>query len=252
MNEFSLRGRRALITGGTRGIGRAISCVFAAAGASVVANYVRNEEAAAALTAFAHANTLPIEVCRADATADSGLDRLAEAVGRDGQTLGILVHCAATGVHRALQELTPRHFDFTYALNVRAFFQLVRRFAPVMATDSSILAISSAGAVRAVPQYALVGSSKAALESLVRHFAVDLSPRGVRVNALSAGPVATEAWKILPDADARLAEAARRSPLNRLNTLDEIAWTAQFLCSDAARGIVGQTIFVDGGLSIVE
>jgi enoyl-[acyl-carrier protein] reductase III len=251
MNEFSLRGRRALITGGTRGIGRAISCAFAAAGASVVANYVRNEEAAAALTAFAHANTLQIEVCRADSTADAGLDRLSEAVGKDGQTLGILVHCAATGVHRPLAELTPRHFDFTYALNVRAFFQLVRRFAPAMASDSSILAISSAGAVRAVPQYALVGSSKAALESLVRHFAVDLSPRGVRVNALSAGPVVTDAWKVLPDADARLAEAARRSPLNRLNTLDEIAWTAQFLCSDAARGIVGQTIFVDGGLSIV-
>lgn len=251
MNDlFSLQGEHVLVTGGTRGIGRAIVTRFAAAGASVVANYARDQKSAEELEQQAGAGHR-ITTCRADITTQKGLDRLLDVLDAQPPKLSIFVHCAATGVHRSVEELTLRHFDWTYALNVRAFFELVQRLLPRLDSGAAILAISSEGATRAVPYYSLVGSSKGALESLVRHLAVELAPRGIRVNALSPGTVLTDAWKVMPDSDKRLTETARRSPLGRLNTLDEIAWTAQFLCSKAASGVIGHTLVVDGGLSIV-
>jgi enoyl-[acyl-carrier protein] reductase III len=119
-----------------------------------------------------------------------------------------------------------------------------------MPFGSSIVAVSSGGATRAVSHYTLVGASKGALESLARHFAAELAPKGIRVNILSPGTVLTDAWKVLPDSEPRLADAARRSLLGRLTTLEEVAWAAQFLCSDAASGLVGHTLVVDGGARI--
>jgi len=252
MNDsFSLTGKYAVITGGTRGVGRAIATRFAAAGASVLANYVRDDGAAQSFKQEAEAQALQIDVCRADMTSPKGIDTLLQAVDAHGVKPSVFIHCAATGVHRSLDQLTLRHFDWTYALNVRAFFNLVQLLLPRFDSRTSILAISSEGASRAIPYYSLVGSSKGALEALVRHLAVELAPRGIRVNSLAAGTVLTDSWKVLPDSERRLAAAAERSPLGRLNTLDEIALTAQFLCSDAASGIVGQTVVVDAGASIV-
>lgn len=249
---FSLKGKRAVVTGGTRGIGKAISMQFARSGASVIANHVRDTASATALQDQAAKENLDIRVVRADLTGPKGMDKLIDKSTADFGEISILVHCAATGVHRPLQELSLRQFDFVYALNVRAFLEIVNRMTPLFdSSGGSILAISSEGAVRAVHQYALVGSSKGALESLVRHMAVELAPKNIRVNTLSSGTVMTDAWKVLPDAELRLEESRRRSPLGRLNTVEEVAHTAQFLCSDAASGIVGQTIVVDGGTRIV-
>ena len=103
-----------------------------------------------------------------------------------------------------------------------------------------------------MPAYATVGSSKGALESLARHMAVELAPRGVRVNILSPGSVQTEAWDAFPDKERRLAEALGRSPRGRLVTLDEVASAAQFLCSPAAEGLIGHTLVVDGGTRVLE
>jgi enoyl-[acyl-carrier protein] reductase III len=161
-----------------------------------------------------------------------------------------LVHCAATGVHKPFEELTIRHFDWTFSLNVRALFDLVHRLLPRFESSASILGISSEGAVRAISHYTLVGSTKGALEAMLRHWAVELAPRGIRVNLLAPGTVMTDAWKVLPNSEQRLAEAAKRSALKRLCTLEEVAQAAQFLCSDAASGIVGQTVVVDGGATI--
>lgn len=252
MNEiFSLQGRRILVTGGTRGVGRAISLQFARAGATVLANYVRDLKAADRLAADAAAEGLAIKTVRADLTNEKGVERLIEGLGEQFATLSGLVHCAATGVHRPVPDLTLRHFDWTFSLNVRAFFELVHRLLDRFEKGASILAVSSEGAVRAIPHYTLVGASKGALESLVRHFATELAPRGIRVNAISPGTVLTEAWDVLPEREQRLAEARRRSPAGRLVTLDEVATAAQFLCSDAASGIIGHTLVVDAGTRIV-
>jgi NAD(P)-dependent dehydrogenase (short-subunit alcohol dehydrogenase family) len=248
---FSVKGRTALVVGGTRGIGRAISLRLAQAGAMVLSNFVRDVGGAEALVAEARTAGAEIQICRADVTTSKGVDTLADAVAQALGTPSIMIFAAATGVHKRIADLTTRHFDWTFNLNVRAFFDLVHRFSDQMPVGASIVALSSEGAVRAIPQYSMVGASKGALESMARHFAAELAPRGIRVNVLSPGTVLTDAWKVLPDADRRLEGAASRSPLGRLVTLDEVAAVAQFLCSDAAAGIVGHTLVVDGGARIV-
>jgi enoyl-[acyl-carrier protein] reductase III len=244
-DAFSLAGKRFLVTGGTRGIGRAISLRFAQAGANVIANYAHNEEAAQSLAAEARASGALIELCRADLTSQGGKQRVVDAL-RDAPLSG-LVHCAATGVHRRLEDLTARHWDFTFGLTLRAFFELVQALLPMFAPGSSIVGLSSEGAVHAFPQYTLVGASKGGLEALCRHLAVELAPRDIRVNVLSPGSVLTEAWNAFPDKEQRLADAARRSPRGRLTSPDEIAWAAQFLCCTAAAAVNGHTLVVDGG-----
>ena len=248
---FSLRNKTFLVTGGTRGIGQAISLRFARAGATVIANYLRNEQAAEQLKAIATEEHLAIVLCRADLTNEKGLEQLDRSLQECGPHLSGLVHCAATGVHRPMEELTERHFDWTFNLNVRAFFKLIKLLMGRLSEGSSIVAVSSWGASRALPCYSLVGSSKGALESLARHLALELAPRGIRVNILTAGAVLTNAWKAMPNSDARIAETIRRTPAGRLVTAEEVAYGAQFLCSDAAAGIVGHTLVLDGGSGIM-
>jgi enoyl-[acyl-carrier protein] reductase III len=251
VNDLYALSGRFLITGGTRGIGRAISLHFARAGASVIANYLRNQEAAEELAAIAEREGLSIELCRADLTNSRGLEQVERSIQDAGGSITGLVHCAATGVHRAIPELNIRHFDWTFSLNVRAFFELMKVLMDRFSEPSSVVVLSSIGARRALPYYSLVGASKGALESLARHLAVELMPRGIRVNILAPGTVATEVWKALPDAEARIAAAINQTPIGRLVTPEEVASAAHFLCSQASMGIVGQTLVVDGGATIV-
>jgi enoyl-[acyl-carrier protein] reductase III len=247
-----MQGSCVLVTGGTRGIGRAIALALAEAGATVVSNYARNDEAAEALRRDAAERQLAIETLRADLTSPKGLAAVQERMQQAAGSIISLVHCAGTGVHRPFAELTTRHWDWTMALNVRAFFELARQMLPLLTAGSAIVPVSSAGALRAVPAYAAVGASKGALEALSRHLAAELAPKGIRVNILAPGSVETDAWASLPDKDARLAETTRRSPIGRTVTLEEVAQAALFLCSSASAGLIGHTLVVDGGASIVD
>lgn len=251
MNQaFSLEGKNLLVTGGTRGIGRAVSLQSARAGASVIANYVRGQKAADALFAQAQQEHLHLSLCRADLTIANGIASIETTIAGLPGGLHGLVHCAATGVHKSFDELTLKHYDWTFALNVRAFFDLVKKLLPRFSSDASIVAISSQGALHVVPAYSVVGASKGALEALARHLAVELAPRGIRVNIVTPGAVTTEAWASMPDSQERLAELAKRAPIGRLVTPEEVAQAVQFLCSDAARTIVGHTLIVDGGAGL--
>jgi enoyl-[acyl-carrier protein] reductase III len=248
---FSLRNKTILITGGTRGIGLAISLRFARSGARIIANYLRDQKSAEHLGAIAAEEGLAIVLCRADVTSERGLEQLGSSLPEGSSHLSGLVHCAATGIHRPIEDLTERHFDWTFNLNVRAFFRLTKLFMPCFSKGSSIVAVSSWGALRALPFYSLVGSSKGGLEALARHLAAELAPRGIRVNILTAGAVLTDAWKAMPNSEGRIAETIGRTPAGRLATAEEIAYGAQFLCSDAAAGIIGHTLVVDGGMGIM-
>ena len=250
-NAFSLEGKSFLVAGGTRGIGRAISLQFARAGARVVANHVRDERSARTLEEEAEHEGIALSTCRADLTSDKGQAHLVESIDAALGGLSGMVFCAATGVHKPFDELKPRHFDWTFSLNVRAFFELVSALLPRFRPPAAIVALSSQGARQVVPCYSLIGASKAALESLARHLAIELAPKGIRVNILSPGAIRTGAWAAMPDGERRLAGAEKRAPLGRLTTPEQAARAAQFLCSDAAEGIVGQTLIVDGGLSLI-
>jgi len=250
-DPFSIAGRRFLITGGTRGIGRAISLQFARAGATVIANFVRNTEQAEHLMSLSREESLDIRLLRADLTSKKGMDQVESCIEELGPLSGF-VHCAATGIHKPLSELTTRHLEWIFALNVQAFLGLVQRLRERFEIGASIVAVSSQGALQAVPYYTLVGASKGALDSMARHLAVELAPEGIRVNILAPGSVLTTAWDSMPEKDQRINEARKRSPLGHLVTPEEVALAAQFLCSDAAQGMIGHRLVVDGGAGIVQ
>jgi enoyl-[acyl-carrier protein] reductase III len=235
-----------LVTGGSRGIGRAIALHFARNGARRVAiGYLRNDRAAEETADDLRALGAEPLLVRGNVTSERVLGSVAE-LG----PLDVLVHNAATGVIRAALETEDKHWDWTLNANARALLSLARVAAPSMASGSSIVAISSLGAQRVLENYVLVGTSKAALESLVRYLAVELAPRGIRVNAVSGGVVETGALDHFPNKDAML-RAGRSNPVGRLVTPEDVAGAVAFLCGPDAEMVRGQTLVVDGGYSLL-
>jgi len=233
------------VTGGTRGIGRAIALRFANAGAKRIAlGYMRNDSAAEQAADELRALGAEVTLVRGNITSA----RVLEEVGALGP-LDALVHNAATGVIRPALETEDKHWDWTMNANARALLQLARVTAPQMKPGASIVAISSLGAQRVLENYILVGTSKAALESLVRYLGVELAPRGIRVNAVSGGVVDTGALEHFPNREEMLAAGAA-NPVGRLVEPGDIAGAVAFLCSPDAKMICGQTLVVDGGFSL--
>jgi enoyl-[acyl-carrier protein] reductase III len=243
---LTFQGKSVFVTGGSRGIGRAIALRFAADGAARVAiGYLRNdraaEETAAALEA---AGSEPVLI-----RGNVGSARMLEQVEALGP-LDVFVHNAATGVIRPALEVEEKHWEWTLGANARAFLSLVRTIAPAMEPGSSIVAVSSLGAQRVLENYVLVGTSKAALESLVRYLAVELAPREIRVNAVSGGVVETDALQHFPNSERMVSDGLARTPAGRLAEPDDLAGAVAFLCSPDAAMVRGHTLVVDGGFSL--
>ena len=232
------------ITGGSRGIGRAIALRLARDGAKRVAiGYFRSDSAAERTAGELRALGAETKLVRGNV----GSARVLEQVAGLGP-LDVLVHNAASGVSTPALEAKEKHWDWTLNANARALLSLARACAPTMREGSSIVAISSLGAQRVLDNYTLVGTSKAALEALVRYLAVELAPR-IRVNAVSGGVVETDALEAFPNRDEMLAAGAA-NPVGRLVTPEDIAGAVAFLCSPDAQMIRGQTLVVDGGFSL--
>jgi enoyl-[acyl-carrier protein] reductase III len=240
---MSLDGASVLVTGGTRGIGLAIARRLVADGASRAGlGYLRNDEAAEqARTALA----ADVVLVRGEVSKPAAIEELAS-----HGPYRVVVHNAATGVIRAALDTEDKHWDWTLNANARALLSLARACAPTMPDGSSIVAISSLGSIRVLENYVLVGTSKAALESVVRYLAVELAPRGIRANAVSAGVVDTDALDYFPNKDEML-RFADRTPARRLVEADDVAAAVSFLCSDDAAMVRGQTLIVDGGFSLL-
>jgi enoyl-[acyl-carrier protein] reductase III len=239
------QGKSVFVTGGSRGIGKAIALRFARDGAARVAiGYLRSDAAAEETAAELQALGSEPVLVRGSVTADRVLEEVA-ALG----PLDVLVHNAATGVIRPALETEDKHWDWTLNANARAFLALTRTVAPSMPAGSSIVAISSLGSIRVLENYALVGTSKAALESLVRYLAVELGPRGIRVNAVSGGVVETGALDHFPNR-AEMLEMGARNAAGRIVAPADIAGAVSFLCSGDAEMVRGQILIVDGGFSL--
>jgi enoyl-[acyl-carrier protein] reductase III len=241
-------GKSVLVTGGSRGIGRGIALRFAELGATKVAiSYLRNDTAAEETAAEIRERGAEARLLRGNVGDPAKAAAFAEEVG----AIDVLVSNAATGVIRPALELDEKHWDWTMNANARAFLTLARHIAPQMPPGSSIVAISSLGSQRVLSNYVLVGTSKAALESLVRYLAVELSARDIRVNAVSAGLVETGALDYFPDREAMLGWYAQRTPAGRLVEPWDVAEVVCFLASPGAGMIRGQTVVVDGGYSVL-
>jgi enoyl-[acyl-carrier protein] reductase III len=236
----------ALVTGGTRGIGKAIALRLVAEGIDKLAlGYMRNDRAAEETASELRANGTEVVLVRGNVTSARVLDEVVAA-----GPYNVLVHNAATGVVRRALETEDKHWDWTLNANARALLSLARATAPQMKPGSSIVAISSLGSQRVLPNYVLIGASKAALEAVVRYLAVELAQSGIRVNAVSGGVVETGALEYFPNKEEMLGSVAR-TPAGRLVEPDDIAAAVAFLCSADSEMVRGQTLVVDGGFSLL-
>jgi enoyl-[acyl-carrier protein] reductase III len=240
-------GASVLVTGGSRGIGRTIALRFAELGAARVAiGYLRNDRAAGETAADLRQAGAEAVLVRGNVSSARVLAEV-EALG----PLDVLVHNAATGVIRPALETDDRHWDWTMNANARALLALARAAAPGMPRGGSIVGLSSLGSTRVLENYILVGTSKAALEAVVRYLAVELAPRGIRVNAVSGGVVETRALEHFPNREQMLEAARTRTPAGRMVEAADLAEAVCFLSSPGSEMIRGQTLIVDGGFSLL-
>jgi enoyl-[acyl-carrier protein] reductase III len=244
---MKFEGASVLVTGGSRGIGRAIALRFAEQGAARVAiGYLRNDRAAEEAAEELRAAGAEPRLLRGNVASERVV-----AGAADLGPFDVVVHNAATGVIKPALETEDKHWDWTLSANARALLSLTRVLAPGMRRGSSIVGVSSLGSTRVLENYVLVGVSKAALEAVVRYLAVELAPRGIRVNAVSAGVVETGALDHFPNRETMISDGLARTPAGRLVEPRDVADAVSFLCSPGAEMVRGQTLVVDGGFSLL-
>ncbi len=246
-----LAGKVALVTGASRGIGRAIALKLAREGCDIAAVYFNSHDQARSLCAQAANFGRRAAAIAANVASPESVGELFAAFSRQFSRLDIVISNAASGVLKPSLELTLKHWRWCMETNALALNLLAQKAAPIMAMDGRIIAISSLGARFALPDYSFIGASKAALEALVRSLAVELGrARGIRVNAVSAAAVDTDALKAFAAREQMLREFAQRAALGPAITPAHVADAVFLLCLPEAAMITGQTLVVDGGFSI--
>jgi enoyl-[acyl-carrier protein] reductase III len=240
----------AVVTGGTRGMGRSISLKLASEGYQVLALYARDRKAAESLEAEAKVLNLKIECLKGDLTHPEKFKELVELIKERAPQVDVLIHSAASGVHKQAMDLSVKHLSWTFDINVFAIHHLIQELVHLIPEGGRIIGITSSGGTRVIPFYAAVGASKGAMESLFRHYASEFAPRKIAVNCICPGLVLTEAVEAFPDKNARLEKTLLATPSGRLTTVEDVAGIVSFLCSSHASQIIGQTIIVDGGKTL--
>ncbi|NOZ70519.1 MAG: SDR family oxidoreductase [Chloroflexi bacterium] len=250
---MDLAGKTAVVTGSGRGIGRAIALELGQRGANVAVNYFRNRGPAEETAALIQEAGSKAIVVKAHVGRKEQVIHLVEESADTFGSVDIFVANAASGVPRPLLELDDREWDWTVNINARSLFHGVKAAAPFMKERGwgRIIGISSMGSRRTLPNYGLIGVSKAAIETLIRYFAVELAPYGITANAVSPGIVLTDALGHFPEWEKMIEGARKRTPTGTFVSPEEIAHLVAFLCSDMARNIVGQTLIIDGGYEIM-
>ncbi len=246
------QGKIALITGASRGIGRSIAELLSQEGADIVLNYLRNEDAARETEKILRQQGSRVLSVQANVGNPKEAESLVQATGREFGKIDILVHNAALGAFKPVFQLRVNQWDLSLDVNAKAFLVLSQSALPWMLKDGgSLIALSSLGSRRYIPNYGAIGISKAALESVVRYLAVELAPKKIRVNAVSGGLVDTDASRAFPEQERFWKEVIQRTPAGRIGKPGDLARVVAFLASEDASWIYGQTVIADGGLSLV-
>jgi len=248
---IDLKNKNAVVTGGTRGIGRAIALDLAECGANVYALYARDRKSAEALEELAKQRGLRIVTIRGDLTKNETFQTSVDSVKQACKTIDILVHAAASGVFNRAMELTDRHMRWTFEINFFAVHKLTLALIGSMKKGGRIIGITSPGGTRVIPHYAAIGASKGALEALFRHYAWELAREGIIVNLVCPGMVMTDAVKAFPEIEERLAKTLEYTPTGELTRPDQVATLVRYLCSEQASQIAGQTLVIDGGKGLL-
>lgn len=254
-SSLPLAGKLALITGGGRGIGRAVSLRLASLGADIAIVYVRNQAPAEEAAEIAQEMGRRAITIRANVGKIEDINRLFNQIEAEFHGLDIFISNAASGFNRPAMQQKETGWDHTMNVNARSLLFSAQRAVPLMTArgGGNIVAVSSPGSHRVLPDYVAVGASKAALESLVRYLAVELAPKNINVNAVSPSIVETEALKhfaLLSDPEV-IARAKTNTPAGRLVQPEDVAGVVAFLCSPDAAMIRGQVIVVDGGYTLL-
>ena len=246
---MSFEDKVALVTGGSRGIGKAIALELARRGADIAFNYLRSHEAAAQTQS--EIEKLGVRCLKVQAHLGDA-DKIKKMFAQVGQTyarLDILINNAASGVQRPAAELEEKHWDWTMNINARAPWLCAVEASRLMTEGGSIVNLTSMGSQTVLPHYFSVGVSKAALEAITRYLAVELAPQGISVNAVSGGYVDTGALDHFPERE-EMRAAGNKTLLGRMVEAGDIARVVAFLCGEDARMIRGQVIVVDGGATL--
>lgn len=251
---IDLTGKVALVTGGSRGLGRAIALKLAEAGADIVLNFVASRTAADQTAEHIARLGRRVAEVQADVSEPDDIAAMLDWINETFGRLDVLVSNAAVGNFGSLIETRPDEFDLTMNTNVRGLLMLVQNALPLLAGskgNSKVIALSSTGANLALPHCGLVGASKAALEAAVRHLALELGDRGINFNAVQAGWVDTDTTRTAPEFESLLsAQSFRQMTGDRVLTADDIANAVLFLASPLSDLIQGQTLVVDGGAAV--
>jgi enoyl-[acyl-carrier protein] reductase III len=251
---FDLNGKVALVSGASRGIGRACAESLAACGASVIVNFLNSAEGAKEVVNSIQSCGGQAIAVRADVSERDDVQAMMDVIDEHFGKLDIIVSNAAAGGFRPLTQATPASFDSIMRMNAAPLLWLTQAALPLFQSSegiSRVIAISSHGSIRGIANYGLIGTSKAALESLVRHLAFELGRSGVNVNAIMPGIVATDAIKTLPGSEGMLKSVQEQILVkDRLLTPADVAGAVLFLASRFSDLIQGQVVVVDGGISI--
>jgi enoyl-[acyl-carrier protein] reductase III len=251
---IDLTGRVALVTGSSRGIGRACAIRLAEAGADIVINYVTSQAAANEVAEEIRALGRRVAVVKADVSEADDVKEMVEFVEQTFGRLDVLVSSAASGGFRPLLATTTRNFEATMKTNVMAMIQLVQASVRMLEKSDGrgkVIAISSHGSHMALPFYGVIGGSKAALESFARHFALELGERNINVNIVKAGLVATDSTKNLPYSEQMFAARKYRSMTgDRFLEASDVADAVLYLASPLSDMVQGETLVVDGGAGV--
>lgn len=234
-----------LITGASRGIGRAVAARLARPGGRVVVNYLQNRAAAEETAALVRAAGAEPLLMQGDVRNVDDLKALAGAL----DSVDVLVHNAAVGALKPFDKMRLSHWDLTLESSLRPFWMLTK-LAP-LADGASVIGISSMGSQRFIPGYAAMGAAKGGLEALTRQLAVELSPRRIRVNTVCGGLIETDSLRYLPEGAKMFEFAEQFTPLGRVGRPDDIARAVALLVNEDAAWITGQVLVVDGGLSLL-
>ena len=247
---MSLEGKLALVTGGGRGIGKAIALKLASQGANIIVNFFRRRDAAEQTAKDVEALGVKAKVIKANVGDPAKINEMFDTIGNDFGHLDILISNAASGVGRDVMDLDVKAWEWTMNINARALLLCAQRAAKLMeGTGGKIVSISSLGSSFVLPTYAVVGVSKAALEALTRYLAIELAPKDICVNAVAASAVETEALKFYIK-EKLMPDTRQATPAGRMVIPEDVANVVAFLCSEEAFMIRGQTVVVDGGTSL--